>query len=186
MTRLILIATALFLAACQTPGYDYQARMAPNIPAATEYRDVAVGRFDGPAGYVAEAEFADMIEQVTLDGDYWFTVPSGQPMGIYEGRVDIDSWEQETRFEREKRCVEYDAPFDCERRAIVETECQEQTVEVVVTANLVDYSGNYVVFTQKQVGVLAGHDNRVSCLGVSSDGNALCTGSWDSFLKLWA
>ena len=38
----------------------------------------------------------------------------------------------------------------------------------------------------KQVGVLAGHDNRVSCLGVSSDGQALCTGSWDSFLKIWA
>jgi guanine nucleotide-binding protein G(I)/G(S)/G(T) subunit beta-1 len=39
--------------------------------------------------------------------------------------------------------------------------------------------------TGKQVGVLAGHDNRVSCLGVSADGMALCTGSWDSFLKLW-
>eukprot|EP00308_Calcidiscus_leptoporus_P025098 CAMPEP_0119352752 /NCGR_PEP_ID=MMETSP1334-20130426/1980_1 /TAXON_ID=127549 /ORGANISM="Calcidiscus leptoporus, Strain RCC1130" /LENGTH=341 /DNA_ID=CAMNT_0007365859 /DNA_START=94 /DNA_END=1116 /DNA_ORIENTATION=- len=39
--------------------------------------------------------------------------------------------------------------------------------------------------TGKQVGVLAGHDNRVSCLGISNDGMALCTGSWDSFLKLW-
>ena len=38
----------------------------------------------------------------------------------------------------------------------------------------------------KQVGCLAGHDNRVSCLGVCKDGMALCTGSWDSFLKLWA
>lgn len=33
---------------------------------------------------------------------------------------------------------------------------------------------------------LAAHDNRVSCLGVSSDGMALCTGSWDSLLKIWA
>jgi len=38
----------------------------------------------------------------------------------------------------------------------------------------------------KQVGCLAGHDNRVSCLGVCADGSALCTGSWDSFLKIWA
>jgi len=38
----------------------------------------------------------------------------------------------------------------------------------------------------KQVGCLAGHDNRVSCLGVANDGMALCTGSWDSFLKIWA
>eukprot|EP00002_Diphylleia_rotans_P038071 TRINITY_DN85_c2_g1_i1.p1 TRINITY_DN85_c2_g1~~TRINITY_DN85_c2_g1_i1.p1 ORF type:complete len:347 (-),score=65.79 TRINITY_DN85_c2_g1_i1:580-1620(-) len=38
----------------------------------------------------------------------------------------------------------------------------------------------------KQVAVLAGHDNRVSCLGVSGDGMALCTGSWDSMLRIWA
>lgn len=30
------------------------------------------------------------------------------------------------------------------------------------------------------------HDNRVSCVGVSPDGSALVTGSWDTFLKLWA
>jgi len=33
---------------------------------------------------------------------------------------------------------------------------------------------------------LAGHENRVSCLGVSEDGKALCTGSWDTTLKVWA
>ncbi len=30
------------------------------------------------------------------------------------------------------------------------------------------------------------HDNRVSCLGVPKDGKALCTGSWDMLLKIWA
>ena len=30
------------------------------------------------------------------------------------------------------------------------------------------------------------HDSRVSCLGVNSDGKALCTGSWDTLLKIWA
>lgn len=34
--------------------------------------------------------------------------------------------------------------------------------------------------------MLQGHENRVSCLGVTADGNALCTGSWDTFLKIWA
>jgi len=33
---------------------------------------------------------------------------------------------------------------------------------------------------------LEGHDNRVSCLGVNTEGTALCTGSWDSLLKIWA
>lgn len=34
-------------------------------------------------------------------------------------------------------------------------------------------------------GILAGHDNRVSCLGVTEDGMAIATGSWDSFLRIW-
>ena len=38
----------------------------------------------------------------------------------------------------------------------------------------------------ERVGVLTGHENRVSCLGVSSDGMALCTGSWDSTLRVCA
>ncbi|XP_036394157.1 guanine nucleotide-binding protein G(I)/G(S)/G(T) subunit beta-3a isoform X1 [Megalops cyprinoides] len=37
----------------------------------------------------------------------------------------------------------------------------------------------------ERVGALAGHDNRVSCIGVTPDGMACCTGSWDSFLKVW-
>ena len=39
---------------------------------------------------------------------------------------------------------------------------------------------------EKQLAALAGHENRVSCIGVSTDGMALCTGSWDSYLKIWA
>lgn len=35
------------------------------------------------------------------------------------------------------------------------------------------------------VGILAGHDNRVSCLGVTENGMAVATGSWDSFLRVW-
>jgi len=42
------------------------------------------------------------------------------------------------------------------------------------------------VVTDLGGGLPSGHSNRVSCLGVSSDGSALCTGSWDSTLKVWA
>lgn len=48
-----------------------------------------------------------------------------------------------------------------------------------------DYNVNvWDVLKGERVGVLAGHENRVSCLGVSADGMALCTGSWDSVLKV--
>lgn len=33
---------------------------------------------------------------------------------------------------------------------------------------------------------LGTHGNRVSCLGVQSQGKALCTGSWDTHLRVWA
>ncbi|MBZ3875685.1 Guanine nucleotide-binding protein G(I)/G(S)/G(T) subunit beta-1 [Sciurus carolinensis] len=33
--------------------------------------------------------------------------------------------------------------------------------------------------------VLVGHENCISCLGVTDDGMAMATGSWDSFLKIW-
>ena len=32
----------------------------------------------------------------------------------------------------------------------------------------------------------ADHENRVSCVGVSSNGHALATGSWDMSLKIWS
>lgn len=36
-------------------------------------------------------------------------------------------------------------------------------------------------------GSVSGHDGtkRISCLGVSHDGNALCTAGWDSVMKIW-
>lgn len=48
-----------------------------------------------------------------------------------------------------------------------------------------DYNCNvWDTLKGERVGVLAAHENRVSCLGVSTDGMGLCTGSWDSMLKV--
>jgi len=39
----------------------------------------------------------------------------------------------------------------------------------------------------KKVWILdSAHDLRVACLGINSDGSALCTGGWDNLLKIWA
>lgn len=40
--------------------------------------------------------------------------------------------------------------------------------------------------TGSQAQVLNAHENRVSCIGVSDSGKALCTGSWDTLLMVWA
>jgi guanine nucleotide-binding protein G(I)/G(S)/G(T) subunit beta-1 len=44
---------------------------------------------------------------------------------------------------------------------------------------------NVICFYVFIAGILAGHDNRVSCLGVTENGMAVATGSWDSFLRVW-
>ncbi|CAC5406518.1 guanine nucleotide-binding protein subunit beta-5-like [Mytilus californianus] len=50
-----------------------------------------------------------------------------------------------------------------------------------------DYTVNiWDVLKGNRVSILYAHENRVSCLGVSPDGTALCTGSWDYTLKIWA
>ena len=38
----------------------------------------------------------------------------------------------------------------------------------------------------ERVSALDAHNNRVSCLDIAPDGMSLCTGSWDSLLKVWA
>ena len=48
-----------------------------------------------------------------------------------------------------------------------------------------DYVVNvWDVLKCSRVSLLYGHENRVSCLAVSPDGTALCTGSWDFNLKV--
>ena len=56
----------------------------------------------------------------------------------------------------------------------------EHSDDMIDNDDVVDADNDDVV-----AGVLAGHDNRVSCLGITEDGMAVCTGSWDSFLKIW-
>jgi len=34
--------------------------------------------------------------------------------------------------------------------------------------------------------LMSAHETRVSCLGISKNGQAVCSGSWDTFLKIWA
>jgi len=38
----------------------------------------------------------------------------------------------------------------------------------------------------ERVDTLTGHENRISSVGVTRDGMGVCTGSWDSTLKVWA
>lgn len=83
----------------------------------------------------------------------------------------------------------------CDQEMMV---CSHEAIVVGVTSVTFSKSGRLVLagyddfncnvwdtLKGDRAGVLAGHDNRVSCLGVNEDGMAVATGSWDSFLKIW-
>lgn len=157
--RVLVFALMGLVAACQSPGYDYTARAAPNFPEALAYTDVAAGRFQGPAGDIAEAEFGVLIESTELEGRPWFVVlDPAQPQGIYEGEVTVTGYRGEIRHETSKQCVEYDAPFDCEHRAIVEEECVKDIVDVEVRARLIDLATRRPVFTSAKLGTAERED----------------------------
>ncbi|MGA1341902.1 MAG: tetratricopeptide repeat protein [Hyphomonas sp.] len=153
MKRVLALSMTGLLAACQTPGYDYLARTAPNFPQALDYTDVVTGRFDGPAGDIAARAFEGLIAATELEGRPWFVVlDPAQPQGIYEGNVHVTGYRGEVRYERENQCVEYDAPFDCERRAVVEKECRKEIVDISVDLRLIDTATRRTVFTSGRSG----------------------------------
>jgi len=76
---------------------------------------------------------------------------------------------------------------------------QDDTIQCGITSIAFSVSGRYLfggyddfscqvwdTLLGKKCWQLDGHDNRVSCIGVNVDGTALCTGSWDTTLRIWA
>lgn len=160
MRQLFLLGGVLMAAAaCATPGYDYAARAAPNYAEALNYTDVAVGRFRGPAGDVAETEFQAMIDTTQLEGLPWFIVMDPmRPQGTYEGEVLITGFTRETSFRRERRCDKYGGLFDCDRHVVIEMHCPKDIVNVAVRATLVDYDTGRAVFTSEHGGATEQED----------------------------
>lgn len=162
-TTLSLLSLAA-LAACATPGIEYSARLVPPNTAAVETRTVDVGRFDGPGGNWYAGEFEEMVASAMFDGRPWFRiarysdgyVPDGQRAGIYEGSIDIDSYTAEEYSTRETECVEWDGPFDCERRAEVEKICLRENVKVAVVPRLIEYGTGRMVFQNTYYGSATG------------------------------
>ena len=66
--------------------------------------------------------------------------------------------------------------FECK----VNTENPQRPHELL--NNVLILSQVWDITRGEKVGSLQGHENRVSCLGVSNDGISLCTGSWDSLV----
>lgn len=159
MKRLFALCGALMAAACQTPGYDYTARAAPAYAEALAYTDVAVGRFRGPAGDVAEAAFQALIDGAELQGARWFAaLDPARPQGIYEGDVAITGFRRETSLKRERRCDKHKGLFNCERHVVIEMHCPKEIVEVSVAATLTDFATGRRIFTSQHSGVTERED----------------------------
>jgi len=91
-------------------------------------------------------------------------------------------------------CRLFDIRADCELMNY-----RSESISCGVTSVAFSKSGRYLfggyddfrcnvwdTLNGEQAMSLDGHENRISCLGVSANGHALCTGSWDAVLKIWA
>ena len=60
---------------------------------------------------------------------------------------------------------------------------------MVISSTRINYILYYFFTKGDPIGELGnpntGHTNRISSLGVTPTGDALCTGSWDTDLRIW-
>ncbi len=142
------------VAACATPGIDYEARLMASNPAAAATRTVQVDRFRGPGGGWYAARFEAMLANTTFDGQPWFSLADfsydnlGQARaGTYTGEIDITSHTFDEYYQTVSKCVEWDGLFDCERREDVEELCVAERVEVQVHPRLIDVDSGTTIFS---------------------------------------
>ena len=145
------------LAACQSPGLTYDARLPAGDVAASSYRNVAVDGFRGPEGGWYSVRFENMLLDASLDGARWFSLsgPGAPPdavSGIYSGWISIDRVDVHDYTESDTKCVEWDGLFDCETRIDIEKICYETEVEVSVSPRLVDTATGEVVYSRTHYG----------------------------------
>lgn len=151
------IALGTVLAACQSPGLSYDARLPAGDVNASSYRHVAVDGFRGPEGGWYSARFEQMLIDASLDGRRWFTVsgpgaPPGAVTGVYSGWIRIDDVNVYDYTKEDTKCVEWDGLFDCETRINIEKICYETRVEVSVTPRLVDTANGDVAYSRTYAG----------------------------------
>lgn len=153
MRHLFSAVALLMAAACQSPGYDYASRAAPNYPEALDYTDVAIGQFTGPAAYEAQGAFEALIDRTEIGGVRWFSMPGHTaPKGIYYGDVSIDSYRRQTSFLRDRRCVKPKGFSGCDLYVVVELHCPKDIVDVSIRITLTDLRSQQTVFTTSRGG----------------------------------
>jgi len=145
------------LAACATPGIDYNARLMANAPAAAEVRDVTVDRFDGPAGGWFARRLENVLYEATFDGQPWFNVSApgygaAGPQGIYTGYVEVDDvWEDHSTNYRD-RCIERDENEKCVKVEQIEEYCVRTDVRVSAHLELIDAQSGELIFANSYPG----------------------------------
>lgn len=149
----LTVGLAGALAACQSPGLSYEARLPAGNVAASTYRSVAVDGFRGPEGGWYSSRFEQMLINARLDGQPWFSVsgpgaPPGGVSGVYSGWISIDEVDVHDYTKDDTKCVEWDGLFDCETRIDIEKICYETEIEVSVTPRLVDTATGERVYSR--------------------------------------
>lgn len=158
------------LSNCASPGLEYTVSEPAYNTEAAKLREVAVMGFEGPHGQTFTASLDGLLRGATFEGYPWFQVSPyssrndgwggsvGQAIrmgkdlgvtGVWFGDVDARSSFSPPYYEQRTKCVEWDGPFDCERRVTYEVECFDIRAEVRIHALLTDVEQGYVVADER-------------------------------------
>lgn len=91
-------------------------------------------------------------------------------------------------------CILYDIRADAQMASFQDDSIKDgiTSVDFSISGRLLfsganDYNCHvWDILKSERIGILNGHENRISCLQVAPDGMALCTGSWDGTMRIWA
>jgi len=75
---------------------------------------------------------------------------------------------------------------DERNRCGVTSVCFSRSGKFMFSGNDSNYANIWDVVSNDLIGPLTGHTNRVAAVDLSYDGTAVCTASWDKFLRIWS
>ncbi len=164
-----ILFSAFALSNCASPGLEYTVSEPAYNTEAAKLREVAIMGFSGQHGHTFTSSLDGLLRNTVFEGYPWFEVSpyssrsgwsgsigqavrTGEDLGVqgvWFGDVDTYSSVSPPYREVRSKCVEWDGPFDCERRVDYEVECFDIHAEVSISARLADVAGGYVVADER-------------------------------------
>ena len=183
LAKSVVVACGLALAACET-GVEVPVSLPAQYQAASDLRTIAVLDFQGRDGGGFADALEATLTSATYNGAAYFNVINRQTMqsksgasgpsdravaaaiaygsqigveGVYFGSVIGMDVETTSSQQERSKCVEWDGPFDCERRQNYTTTCYNLNAVYTVSPSLANVRTGSVAYSDTVTGESSGY-----------------------------